>query len=113
MNEAERCDRISLMHAGRVLVSDTPAALIAASAARDTLEEAFIGYLEEARRRQRRRAADRRRALSAPVTLRRRTAPRRHSSACGACSSYTRREALELRRDPMRATLALLGTRAS
>ena len=29
MNEAERCDRISLMHAGRVLVSDTPAALIA------------------------------------------------------------------------------------
>ena len=28
MNEAERCDRISLMHAGRVLASDTPAALI-------------------------------------------------------------------------------------
>lgn len=25
MNEAERCDRISLMHAGRVLVSDAPA----------------------------------------------------------------------------------------
>ena len=31
MNEAERCDRISLMHAGRVLVSDSPAALIAAA----------------------------------------------------------------------------------
>src|SRR5512139_3348129 len=30
MNEAERCDRISLMHAGRVLVSDTPAAIVAA-----------------------------------------------------------------------------------
>src|SRR5512139_3764009 len=29
MNEAERCDRISLMHAGRVLVSDTPAAIVA------------------------------------------------------------------------------------
>ena len=29
MNEAERCDRISLMHAGRVLVSDAPAALMA------------------------------------------------------------------------------------
>jgi ABC-type multidrug transport system ATPase subunit/ABC-type multidrug transport system permease subunit len=29
MNEGERCDRISLMHAGRVLASDTPAALIA------------------------------------------------------------------------------------
>ena len=34
MNEAERCDRISLMHAGRVLVSDTPAALIGSGAAR-------------------------------------------------------------------------------
>jgi ribosome-dependent ATPase len=27
MNEAERCDRISLMHAGKVLASDTPAGL--------------------------------------------------------------------------------------
>ena len=29
MNEAMRCDRISLMHAGTVLVADTPAALAA------------------------------------------------------------------------------------
>jgi ABC-type multidrug transport system ATPase subunit len=29
MNEAERCDRISLMHAGKVLASDTPQALVA------------------------------------------------------------------------------------
>ena len=28
MNEAERCDRISLMHAGKVLVSDTPAKVV-------------------------------------------------------------------------------------
>src|SRR3546814_18733426 len=47
MNEAERCDRISLMHAGRVLVSDSPEALIEKCRAR-TVEEAFIGYLEEA-----------------------------------------------------------------
>jgi ribosome-dependent ATPase len=47
MNEAERCDRISLMHAGRVLVSDRPAALIEKRGA-NTLEEAFISYLEEA-----------------------------------------------------------------
>src|SRR5690606_15990637 len=47
MNEAERCDRISLMHAGRVLVSDTPAAIVAQRAA-STLEQAFIAYLEEA-----------------------------------------------------------------
>ncbi len=31
MNEAERCDRISLMHAGRVLVTGTPASIIFAS----------------------------------------------------------------------------------
>src|SRR5690606_36349023 len=47
MNEGERCDRISLMHAGRVLVSDTPEGLIRTRGAAN-LEEAFIGYLEEA-----------------------------------------------------------------
>src|SRR5690606_19522552 len=47
MNEAERCDRMSMMHAGRVLDSDTPAALVAGRGAA-TLEEAFIGYLVEA-----------------------------------------------------------------
>ena len=46
MNEAERCDRVSLMDSGRVLATDTPAGLIAARGAA-TLEEAFISYLEE------------------------------------------------------------------
>jgi ribosome-dependent ATPase len=45
MNEAARCDRISLMHAGRVLASDTPAALCAAQGV-GSLEAAFIAYLE-------------------------------------------------------------------
>lgn len=47
MNEAQRCDRISLLHAGRVLASDAPAALVRARGAA-TLEEAFIGYLVDA-----------------------------------------------------------------
>ena len=47
MNEAMRCDRISLMHAGTVLACDTPAALQRTRGA-SSLEEAFIGYLEEA-----------------------------------------------------------------
>ncbi len=47
MNEGARCDRISLMHAGKVLVSDTPDRLVAQRGAR-TLEEAFIGYLKDA-----------------------------------------------------------------
>jgi len=47
MNEAERCDRISLMHAGRVLAVGAPEELRGAKAA-PSLEEAFIAYLEEA-----------------------------------------------------------------
>ena len=49
MNEAARCDRISLMDAGRVLATDTPAGLVASSGA-NTLEDAFIGHLEAALR---------------------------------------------------------------
>ena len=47
MNEAERCDRISLMHAGRVLASGPPAALVKQRNAK-SLEDTFIKYLEEA-----------------------------------------------------------------
>ena len=47
MNEAQRCDRISLMHAGKVLAAGPPAELIKSRNAL-TLEEAFIAYLEEA-----------------------------------------------------------------
>ncbi len=46
MNEAARCDRISFMHAGRVLGVGTPEQLrIGKQTA--TLEQAFIRYLEE------------------------------------------------------------------
>ena len=47
MNEAARCDRIALMNAGRVLVTDTPAAVVASKGAK-SLEAAFIDYLMEA-----------------------------------------------------------------
>jgi ribosome-dependent ATPase len=47
MNEAERCDRISFMHQGRVLAIGTPAELCANKNTND-LETAFIDYLQEA-----------------------------------------------------------------
>jgi ribosome-dependent ATPase len=47
MNEAERCDRISLMHRGTVLAVGTPQALRESQHA-DSLESAFIAYLEAA-----------------------------------------------------------------
>jgi ribosome-dependent ATPase len=46
MNEAERCDRLSLMHAGRVLAQGTPADLMVAQGAA-TLEDAFIAYMAQ------------------------------------------------------------------
>ena len=102
MNEAERCDRISLMHAGKVLASDTPQALVAKRGAA-SLEEAFIAYLKEA-------------AEPTPDTgtmtppAQAAAEPPRQAFSLRRLFSYSRREALELRRDPVRSTLALLGT---
>ncbi len=45
MNEAARCDRISLMDKGRILVTDLPQNIIEQRNA-TTLEEAFIDYLQ-------------------------------------------------------------------
>ena len=112
MNEAERCDRISLMHAGRVLVSDTPVALQRQQQAA-TLEEAFIGFLEEAGAQDEARSPTVQEPPPAPVDG---DAPRPRASASarrfspGRAFSYALREALELGRDPVRLTLALLGT---
>ena len=47
MNEAERCDRISLMHRGKVLAVGAPKELVKQRGSA-SLEDAFISYLEEA-----------------------------------------------------------------
>ncbi|MDO4725013.1 MAG: ATP-binding cassette domain-containing protein [Comamonadaceae bacterium] len=46
MNEVERCDRMSLMNRGRVLVMGTPAEVLAQSGQANT-EEAFIHFLQQ------------------------------------------------------------------
>ncbi|VVJ93265.1 ribosome-associated ATPase/putative transporter RbbA [Klebsiella quasipneumoniae] len=104
MNEAERCDRISLMHAGKVLASDTPQALVEQRGAA-SLEEAFIAWLQEAQPT----AAAPEEPAPAAAFHPERAAPRQAFSL-QRLFSYSRREALELRRDPVRSTLALLGT---
>ena len=101
MNEAERCDRISLMHAGKVLASGTPQELVEKRGAA-SLEEAFIAYLQEA-------AGQSSEAEAPPVIHDTSHAPRQGFSL-RRLFSYSRREALELRRDPVRSTLALMGT---
>ena len=47
MNEAERCDSISLMHAGKLLAVGAPEELVHKRGS-SSLEEAFISYLAEA-----------------------------------------------------------------
>lgn len=104
MNEAERCDRISLMHAGKVLASDTPQALVEQRGS-NSLEEAFIAWLKEAQPY----SPVPEEPTSAVASHSGHTAPRQAFSL-RRLFSYSRREALELRRDPVRSTLALLGT---
>jgi ribosome-dependent ATPase len=110
MNEAERCDRISLMDSGRVLATDTPGGLAKARGTA-TLEEAFIDYLEDA-------MADEGAAVpAAPAASQLREETVGHRRRRGstflsllrlvACSI---RETLELARDPIRLGFAVLGT---
>jgi ribosome-dependent ATPase len=102
MNEAARCDRISLMHAGRILATGAPAALIAARATAG-LNEAFVSYLEE--------VAGEERAIDSSV------APAVSSASTPVAApglrrllAIARRESLELVRDRVRLGFALLGT---
>ncbi|ERL99631.1 multidrug ABC transporter ATP-binding protein [Brucella intermedia 229E] len=112
MNEAELCDRISLMHAGKVLISDTPPKAITESRHAETLEEAFVAYLQDA-------IGETGQPAQLPAVLPDQAAKADESHQKKASSwlpdlrrmlAYTRREALELKRDPIRATLAILGS---
>ncbi|WP_186030469.1 ribosome-associated ATPase/putative transporter RbbA [Burkholderia gladioli] len=108
MNEAERCDRISLMHAGKVLASDAPAALVRARRAA-TLEAAFIGYLVDAGGEPDIDTASPVATIAPPREAAARTPGQRPFSPARMLG-YIWREGLELRRDPVRAMLALLGS---
>lgn len=124
MTEAERCDRMSLMHAGQVLVTDTPEQIIVKSG-HLTLEDAFIHYIKLAMNthdHQIEGMSGNRNEASTDLTH---AAPEITSQALpysGGFSrlftgfsfnrmlSFSRREALELRRDPIRSALALAGS---
>ncbi len=114
MNEAERCDRISLMHAGTVLISDRPAEIVAKRRAA-SLEEAFIAYLEDAIAKAggAETPAVETSATSAGAPAASASAPVRTTRRffdLMRMFSYSRREMLELQRDPIRGTLAIFGS---
>ncbi|MGB2110250.1 MAG: ABC transporter permease, partial [Marinobacter vinifirmus] len=103
MNEGERCDRISLMHAGEVLACDTPQALIEQTGS-DSLEGAFMTTLE---------AVDKEPESQTSGTLLNKEGgqperPRAFSPQ--RLLAYGRREARELLRDPIRMAFAFIGS---
>ena len=119
MNEAEWCDRISLMHAGRVLVSDT-AGGITKTKGSATLEDAFIAYLEEAiGETASAPETPGTPAAPAPAVTDRHPGPQSGFPQSGfpqsgfslrRLLSYSQLESLQLQRDPIRLTMALVGS---
>lgn len=118
MNEAERCDRVSLMHAGRVLAIGRPGDLTR-DRRTDSLEDAFIAYLQDEAQRVARPETSRRSvsrattapsaSTAAPTTSGQR--PPSHSVAASLYRTWTfaRREAIEMLRDRVRLAFALVG----
>jgi len=104
MNEALRCDRISLMHAGTVLACDTPVALMKARAA-DDLEQAFIDYIAEAEH-------DGGSPAAAATFAAESAGPTRPHALPGLARllAYAHRETLEILRDPVRLAFAFGGS---
>jgi ribosome-dependent ATPase len=113
MNEGMRCDRISLMNAGKVLACDAPQKLIEARGA-ENLEEAFIGYMEDAIAQESKGLAQAKGASVAPAATASTTAPERGKAALPLplrrLFAYTRNETVQIIRDPVRLTFAFLGS---
>jgi ribosome-dependent ATPase len=110
MNEGARCDRITLMHAGKVLAQDAPAALLRARGVQ-TLEDAFIAYLEEATVAEQGTGESASAAAMASPPAQPVASPPEPwlRFSFRRLWAYAHREAMELGRDPIRLAFALLG----
>lgn len=115
MNEGMRCDRISLMHAGKVLACDAPQKLIHARNV-SGLEDAFIAYMEDAIKND---PAD---LKSADKTVEDVPDASRKAAALAAPTpslltlpwarmlAYLRNEAMQILRDPVRLVFSFIGS---
>ncbi|MGD9967590.1 MAG: ribosome-associated ATPase/putative transporter RbbA [Hyphomonadaceae bacterium] len=102
MTEAERCDRIAFMHAGRVLAEGAPEALRKQENAA-TLEDAFIAAMQRGGAGDAPLQALTTAATSAP-------APMTKGFRVERMIAVARRELLEMLREPVRFAMALAGT---
>jgi ribosome-dependent ATPase len=114
MNEGMRCDRISLMNAGKVLACDAPQKLIEARGAAN-LEEAFIGYMEDAIGAAS-ASGGKDKTTSAPAADKKveaSPAPQQLSGIglrLGRMLAYSANETMQILRDPVRLTFAFVGS---
>jgi ribosome-dependent ATPase len=118
MNEGMHCDRISLMHAGRVLACDAPEKLIESRGAAG-LEDAFIGYMEDAiaesSERVKAETAPEAAAAAPVIEPAEQPPPRAPRKSLMPLPlrrmlAYARNEAIQIRRDPIRLTFAFVGS---
>ncbi|MBS0209532.1 MAG: ribosome-associated ATPase/putative transporter RbbA [Planctomycetes bacterium] len=110
MNEALRCDRMSLMHAGTVLACDTPRKLMEARGT-DDLETAFIGYIADAAgdTLEMGKSSDQPLLYEADADSAGH-APSNSPLVIGRMLAYSYRETLEILRDPVRLAFAFIGS---
>jgi ribosome-dependent ATPase len=115
MNEGMRCDRISLMNAGKVLACDEPEKLIEGRGA-TSLEDAFIGYMEDSiAKESAARTAEAPAPLTEPAAVPAQAAAgsRRRSALevrLGRLRAYARNETMQILRDPVRLAFAFIGS---
>jgi ribosome-dependent ATPase len=107
MNEAARCDRMSMMHAGRVLAQGPPAELVKQRNA-PNLEAAFIGFLEDEAAKVAQPPVEASTAGAAGVAA---EGPHDEPGkfSFSRVWAFARREAIELRHDTVRLAFAVLG----
>ena len=116
MNEGMRCDRISLMNAGRVLVCDPPQKIIDDRKAAN-LEEAFIGHMEDAIAASAAKKDDDSTPASTSAAAAAAAAPPPKRAPLSGMAlrvtrmlAYTRNETMQILRDPVRLAFAFLGS---
>ncbi len=103
MDEGMRCDRISLMHAGMVLMTGAPQEIIEARDM-DSLEDAFIAHTLDAIPQEAEADAELRPVETPEHTIGTQRFSLRHILA------NTAREAMQVRRDPVRLAFSFIGS---
>jgi ribosome-dependent ATPase len=115
MNEGMRCDRISLMNAGKVLACDAPHNLIEGRGAA-SLEDAFIAYMEDSigdpaphgESREKAPISEPGLEEPAPPPAQPKQSPFR--LRLGRMLAYTHNETMQILRDPIRLAFAFIGS---